>query len=120
MNKAPKAERKALREAIGYDADPPRCKLCKDYALAVLTRTGPAMPFCDKFLMVTSPNAICDHWQGRDGATLEGVEIQTFKAFTNEAREAAQRDGAISRTVHKSQGRCWEMADESIDPGAEP
>lgn len=73
--KSTKRSNRKKREALGYDADPPRCANCTHFQHAFLVTAGfqkvhqPAR--CGLIGFPTKIHAICDVWQGVDGSTLE-------------------------------------------------
>lgn len=57
----------SARKAQGYERNPPRCHNCMSFE-----NEAPRQPArCHLGGFVVKANAICDHWFGRKGETLE-------------------------------------------------
>jgi hypothetical protein len=66
-----------LRRKVGYDTNVPRCATCihrRTYA----HRLRDSLPMrtvhiCKKHDFECASFAVCDHWQHKDGSTVEGA-----------------------------------------------
>lgn len=84
---APAVNRKAIlhrptgeaAKLLGYESSVPRCETCRQYQkgktlLHKATANLPVIqlpPVCLRGRFHTSATALCDHWVGKDGSTLE-------------------------------------------------
>lgn len=67
---------KAKRRAVEYDADTPRCQICKHYrktqhVFQNLAPIGVFTLWCDRNAFPVRPSGLCNEWQGKRGETLE-------------------------------------------------
>lgn len=67
-----KQMRKRAKELQGYDAKPPKCSTCVNFASAV-SKGFFRVPYCQVGHFAASPDGVCDLWQGKDGSQLEAV-----------------------------------------------
>lgn len=71
----------ARRNAVNYDADPPRCGNCVNYTKG---STGPGTgnrystvnthrdpPMCGQLGLAVNPSGVCDKWESKKGEVLE-------------------------------------------------
>lgn len=67
------------RQAIGWERSTPRCETCRHFTAEKTivnkqTLTMPvviAPPICKRGRFNTKAGALCDHWIGADGSTLQ-------------------------------------------------
>lgn len=68
------SERKQMRKRAkvlqGYDAKPPKCASCVNFAHPI-HKGFFRVPFCQIGHFAASPEGVCDLWQGKDGSQLE-------------------------------------------------